>query len=565
MTTRRDFLSQGAATAAGLTLVPRLDPGRHPAGEPSAPGFIDLLRSPDSVQIQSDTEIRPLQRGAAGEWSASGVAVTITPANGALAVALAAPGTLVQRIRLRWRGTVNPAVRVLGDAWERGYGDLEWRGLVADRILPWYFASWEASGTSCYGVMTGPNAFCFWQYDAEGITLWADVRSGGVPLQLGARPLEVCRVTCRSGRKGESPFTALHAFCRQLCPNPILPAHPVYGSNDWYWAYGKNSAKSVRADSQRIVELSPTGSNRPFSVIDDGWQPGRGADEGGIGLWDRGNDNFPDMAALASDIRRIGARPGIWVRPLQAHSGEPDSWRLSRSKEVLDPTVPGVIEKVATDIRRVHEWGYDLIKHDYSTWEIFGRWGMQMGATITRDGWRFAEGPQRTSAEVINALYGTIKASAGDALVIGCNTVSHLSAGMFAICRTGDDTSGNEWNRTRRMGTNTLAFRAVQHNAFYMADPDCVGVTTEQPWALNRQWLDVAARSGTMLMVSMQTAALTPDVERDIRAALAIAAVPQPLGEPLDWDRQVYPTRWRMMGREWKYNWVDPDGSPFPG
>jgi alpha-galactosidase len=561
MTDRRTFLSRSVATAAGLSLVPRIG---YADTEPPAPGFIDLVRSPDSVQIQTDTGMRALQRGTGGEWTGGTVSVSLTPGAAGVAVSLHAPGTQVQRIRFRWRGAVSPEVRIMGDAWERGYGDLEWRGIVADRVMPWYFASWGATGTNCYGVLTDANAFCFWQYDGEGITLWADVRSGGSPLILGDRTLSVCTVMCRAGRKGETPFTALHAFCQQLCPRPILPTHPVYGSNDWYWAYGKNSAASVRADSERIVELSPTGSNRPFSVIDDGWQPGRGADEAGIGLWDRGNDKFPDMAALAADIRRIGARPGIWVRPLQAHSATADNWRLSRSKETLDPTVAGVMEKVAADIRRVHDWGYELIKHDYSTWEIFGRWGMQMGASLTRDGWRFAEGQQRTTAEIINALYSTIRESAGNALVIGCNTVSHLSAGQFAICRTGDDTSGNEWNRTRRMGTNTLAFRAVQHNAFYVADPDCVGVTTEQPWALNRQWLDLAARSGTMLMVSMQTAALTPEVRRDLKQALAIAAEPQPLGEPLDWDRQVYPTRWRMMGREIQYNWVDPDGSPLP-
>jgi alpha-galactosidase len=114
------------------------------------------------------------------------------------------------------------------------------------------------------------------------------------------------------------------------------------------------------------------------------------------------------------------------------------------------------------------------------------------------------------------------------------------------------------------MGTNTLAFRAVQHNTFYAADPDCVGVTLQQPWALNRQWLDLAARSGTMLMVSLAPDALTPDVTRDLRQALAIAAKPQPLGEPLDWDQSVYPTRWRLMGRNHDYHWDDPDGSDLP-
>jgi alpha-galactosidase len=154
--------------------------------------------------------------------------------------------------------------------------------------------------------------------DPDGISLWADVRSGGVGVQLGDRVLDVCDVVSRQGRAGESAFASIHAFCKDMCSNPRLPSQPVFGSNDWYWAYGKNSAASVLADAAHIVELSPSGENRPFAVIDDGWQPVRGTSKTGIGLWDRGNEKFPDMAALAADVRRGGARPGIWIRPLLA-------------------------------------------------------------------------------------------------------------------------------------------------------------------------------------------------------------------------------------------------------
>src|SRR5262249_33840487 len=161
-----------------------------------------------------------------------------------------------------------------------------------------------------------------------GLSLWADVRSGGVPVQLGERTLPVCDVVAREGHSGESAFAAIHAFCHAMCPSPRLPKQPLYGSNDWYWAYGKNSAETVLADPRHIVELSPTGENRPFAVIDDGWQPIRGKNKTGLGTWDRGNEKFPDMPALAAEVRRIGARPGIWIRPLLAPSDAPDAWRL---------------------------------------------------------------------------------------------------------------------------------------------------------------------------------------------------------------------------------------------
>ena len=503
-----------------------------------------------------------LTAGADARWTgARGVTVATRSVAGALRIELGSPELAVKRLHMRWRGPMNSIRLILGDAWERGYGDLEWRGFAPDRAMPWYAATWDGRVTHGYGVRTGAKSFCYWNVDQDGISLWADVRSGAAGVQLGERVLPVCDVVCREGRPHESAFASLHAFCRQLCTAPRLPAQPVYGSNDWYYAYGNNSAATIISDAERIVELSPAGGNRPFAVIDDGWQPGRGKDRSGAGIWDRGNDKFPDLPDLIGKVKRIGARPGVWIRPLQAPADAPDGWRLSRDRTTLDPTVPEVRRKIVEDVMRMRRWGFDLIKHDYTTYDLFGRWGSQMGTSLTKDGWSFAEGTARTTAEVINELYATIRTAAGDTLIIGCNTVSHLSAGHFEMCRVGDDTSGTEWARTRRMGVNSLAFRGVQHGAFYAADADCVGVTNAVSWTLNRQWLDLLARSGTVLFVSLAPDPLGAVQRRDLMNAMATASRLQPLAEPLDWQETVYPTRWRLMKGERRYDWVDPTPS----
>jgi len=557
MTSRREFLDRMASAAAALSIVDSRTPvGSQASPNPDSPGFVNLLRPPDRIVIDPV----PGAPESAGRLE-SDIVVGTFPQAGALRVSLDASRFAVNRIHLRWRGALAGSLRVLGDAWERGYGDLEWRGHVPDRVMPWYVATHDGTVTHAYGVRTGARAFAFWQLDAQGVSLWLDVRSGAAGVEIRNRALDICDVVCRAGRPGESAFAALHAFCGQMCGNPRLPAEPVYGSNDWYWAYGKNSAETALTDARHIVELSPSGGNRPFAVIDDGWQPVRGTDKAGIGLWDSGNEKFPDMPGLAARIRDAGARPGIWIRPLQAPADAPASWRLARDRALLDPSVPEVRQKIAADITRLREWGFALVKHDYTTFDLFGRWGFQMGTALTRDGWTFASGPARTTAEVIDELYRTIRAAAGDMLVIGCNTVSHLSAGHFEICRTGDDTSGTEWARTRKMGVNTLAFRGAQHGAFYVADADCVGVTTAVPWSFNRQWLDLLSRSGTMLFVSMAPDALRSGERQDLKEALARAAAPQPLGEPLDWLTTVYPTRWKLMDREVTYDWVGADGA----
>lgn len=87
--------------------------------------------------------------------------------------------------------------------------------------------------------------------------------------------------------------------------------------------------------------------------------------------------------------------------------------------------------------------------------------------------------------------------------------VMRVSAGMFELNRTGDDTSGKAWKRIPQMGVNTLAFRGPQHGAFYAVDADCCPITKQLPWEKSRRWLDLVARSGTPLFVSVDRSALT--------------------------------------------------------
>jgi alpha-galactosidase len=200
------------------------------------------------------------------------------------------------------------------------------------------------------------------------------------------------------------------------------------------------------------------------------------------------------------------------------------------------------------------------VKHDFSTYDIFWKWGFDFGdapAAMTKEEWHFAD-KSRTTAEIIKALYGAMREAAGeDMLLLGCNTIGHLGAGYFEIQRTGDDTSGIEWERTRKMGINTLAFRMAQHDALFAVDADCVGLTNDIPWELNGQWLDLLARSGTPLFVSADPQALGNEQKTALREAFELAARPQPVAEPLDWLQTTCPTKWRIGDEIQQYDWFD--------
>jgi alpha-galactosidase len=202
---------------------------------------------------------------------------------------------------------------------------------------------------------------------------------------------------------------------------------------------------------------------------------------------------------------------------------------------------------------------FELIKHDYTTEEIAGRWGFQMKGEMIADGWGFAD-RSRTAAEIVRHLYLDIRESAGkDTLIIGCNTIGHLAAGIFELQRIGDDTSGQDWARTRKMGVNCVAFRAPQHGTFFAVDGDCAGQTKPDsvPWEKNRQWLELLAHSGTPLFVSFPKDTVRPEQEQEqaLRAALSEASRRQPIGEPLDWLETRTPARWRVAGQDVMFSW----------
>jgi alpha-galactosidase len=546
---RRSLLAASAALPAAA------------AGQP-ATGYVDIMRPPDQVTALQENETVPL-RPEGRRWTGKGIAVETNPQGSELPITIEAPQAPLERIHLRWRARVPERWRIMNDQWERSYGDLEWRGMVGERILPWYFLAFDGKATHGYGVATGASCFAFWQVDPAGISLWLDVRNGGGAVSLGQRKLDAAVIRARRGAPEESAFEFARRFCRALCGKPRLAAQPSYGSNNWYYAYGRNcSAEDMLRDSSLTADLAPAGQNRPFVVIDDGWQITNAA-----GPWERGNSRFPDMARLAAEMKQRGVRPGIWIRPLYTTAAIPQSARLERRESspnaTLDPTVPDMLELVRQDIRRTVSWGFELVKHDYSSFDLLGRWGFAMVAELTATGWHFAD-RSKTTAEVALALYRAIREAAGDVTLIGCNTFGHLGAGLFELQRTGDDTSGRDFHRTRRMGVNTLAFRAPQHGAFFALDADCAPITPDVPWEFASQWLDLVARSGTALFVSPDPKALNPETRAAIKRAFAAAAHPQPLAEPLDWMETTTPGRWRIQGRTVDYDWYGTEGAtPF--
>ena len=518
---------------------------------------------PSQVKVYTDLVEVVLTSSDHQKWSKDGIEVNFSVTEGLIAVDISSPTKKIKNIKIQWATHQRDSSICLGDHWERSYGDLSWQKLNPIRIMPWYFIIFDGNVCRCYGVMTGCHSFASWIITKDSLSLNLDTRNGTKGVELGKRTLRAAEIVCYTGKTGENAFTSAINFCKLMSPHPRLPKQPVYGINDWYFAYGHNSAAMIMETVNLMAPLAKDKKNPPFCVIDDGWiKKDTGLNYNWSSNYAESNaKTFGDMALLAAKIKTAGMRPGLWTRPLCASTNEKTENVLSRTRgskhPILDPTVPANMEKITNYFKLYQKWGYEMVKFDYTTYDILGKWGFEMfrDKDITSGDWSFSD-KSKTTAEVLIDLYSNIRRASGNMYLIGCNTVGHLAAGFFELQRIGDDTSGKEWARTLKMGVNTLAFRACQHNTFFAVDGDCVGLTTDIPWKLNKQWLQLLTESGTTLFISVQPQALGAEQRAYIEKCFSIAAKSFKVGQPLDWMQTATPSKWLLQGKEVQFDWA---------
>jgi alpha-galactosidase len=523
------------------------------------------LDMPVQVTAIVNDQRQMLAKKSSKAWAHQDLLVELDERTDSIAVTVQAPHSGIDAVNLIWDIRFADSALILNDHWERTYGDVSWHAVKQGEMLPWYFMVHTGSSIMGFGVKTGAHAFCSWQISPDRLMLTLDTRNGGSGVHLGERILAGAEITTIVGAADESPWQTCRRFAAAMCEKSRIPEQPVYGINDWYFAYGNNSKALILEHTELMAPLADGLANRPFSVIDAGWfkyHPLFPNNDCWGDDMSTPNEKFGDMAMLANDLRSLAMRPGIWTRPLCGSHADPPSLMLpliperEANKPVLDPTIPENMARIKNCFNIYNQWTYELVKFDFTSFDLFGRWGFEMlnHGSMSSAGWHFND-RSRTNAEIVLDLYGAIREAAGNTLIIGCNTFSHLSAGLFELNRIGDDTSGLEWDRTRRMGVNTLAFRSFHHGIFYAADADCVALTQNVEWQKTRQWLELVAQSGTPLFISAQSAATGSEQKAVLKECFQTVAEKQAVAEPLDWLEQPCPQVWKLNGTVKQFNW----------
>ena len=525
--------------------------------------FINILRKPDSVLFQLDDSPyrfeEPTERETRGE-------IDFKVVNNEASITVLPSTSPIRRVKLRWRGDMSDVLLVLGDSLERNYdisqGNVRegqvamWRGVSPEMRLPWYFHVYDGEKLNSFGVKTGADAFCHFNVDEKGITLWLDLRSGGVGVDL-KEPLLCARLVCKEGEVGKDPYLEARDFCKKMCEKPVLPKSPIFGVNNWYWAYGKVTHDIVMDETDNLMDMCRDAKSTPYMIIDDGWQVNRheylpGQNYIG-GPWTGGNKGFPSMETTADYIKAKGAIPGIWFRPLLTDKISNPDMRSPFQDDckggvIIDPSHPDSLELVKEDVRRIVGWGYRLIKYDFSSFDIIGRYGRADGDPALFD-------RTKTTCSVIKNFYKTIADAADGAEILGCNTINHIAAGILSAQRTGHDTSGRNYEITRAAASAAM-IRLPQNNTFFSADPDCAAFTARVPIDANLDFLELCAITGVTTLASVTPGIIKGDDMKRIRRIYEIASYGGLDAKPVNWVGHNAATTYRLNnGDIYEMNW----------
>lgn len=457
--------------------------------------------------------------------------------------------SMISHIFLTYDFEFEPSDLVYGDALERSYADLEFSHPDTKRMLFWYLfvKDEKEKNMNAIGVKVQSHSIVLFKLIDNKLVVDINTQCGGQGVNLEGRELNACTLV---NRTYEYSYSSMKEFLKLLMGDitPLKPSHKIYGFNNWYYAYGNSSYEQIMKDTYLLKEVSKDNKNRPYMVIDDGWSINSCG-----GPWEA-NDKFIDMGKLAKDIASNDVYPGVWFRPLRDLSDDYKDKRNPIDNELLDPSCDEVILKIKEDVKKIINWGYTLIKYDYVTYDIFHKFAFDMDENLTEQGWTFKDN-HYTNAELILRIYKAIRVAAKDAILIGCNTISHLCAGLVELNRIGDDTSGKEWKRTKDFGVNTLAFRLIQNNIFYVVDADCVGITNNIPWSQNKEWLELLAKSGSPLFVSCDPDVANETIKKDLTEAFKINAIQENECYPVDLNLNLTPSKWMIDGKLVSFNW----------
>ena len=283
----------------------------------------------------------------------------------------------------------------------------------------------------------------------------------------------------------------------------IFPLPPS-GWCSWYFYYQHVNDEEVRRNARWIAEnLKDYGAQ--YVQVDDGWQ----AEPRGSRDWTIIRPLFPrGMADLASYIKSLGLKPGIWIAPhgqsneevVKNHPGvfmlKPDGTSASSSWEgkwLVDPTAPETMNYLHNLFTTLTKWGYEYFKID----------GQPTVVSEFRRSIPFMKNAQETDdvADLYRNTLAPIRAAIGPtSYLLGCWGIPLEGIGYMNGSRTGGDVVLS-WDSffTALSCTNRYYFL---HNVVWYCDPDVMILRSPMTMDQARVWATLQGLTGQALLTS---------------------------------------------------------------
>src|SRR3954454_23748563 len=104
----------------------------EPALDRVAFGSVTVER-PTTVAIFSAAGVPERAVGTGDTFRTANAEIALIDSPAGLAVEIRCPTGELTQVVMRWQRSQPAGARILADAWERGYGDLEWRAVQPER------------------------------------------------------------------------------------------------------------------------------------------------------------------------------------------------------------------------------------------------------------------------------------------------------------------------------------------------------------------------------------------------------------------------------------------------
>ncbi|MEX1276900.1 MAG: glycoside hydrolase family 36 protein, partial [Bacteroidota bacterium] len=332
--------------------------------------------------------------------------------------------------------------------------------------------------------------------------------------------------------------------------------HPPVGWCSWYAGYFSDITEEEVLKNLGHTALIP---ELKYFQIDDGWESKVGTATAGMPEYD--SLKFPHgMKWLADAIRAKGVKPGLWIRPFKGwgESAGIPNWARGATLDISHPEARVWLSQLTR--RLVREWGYEYLKFDFVTYDLFGKWGMELAENPGRLGG--VADDTITNITAYRLALEAIREGAGEeCFLLGCNCLLAPAFGIVDGMRIGDDVSAAHWERTVLMGAKSVAPLRFLNGNVWWNDPDCM--MAQEPMSLSevRLWNTFVSFTGGLPIVSSKLFELLAE-----RPALLVRTLPvrHHKARPLDSDEEIPPVwsyRVRQDGREIVvvgfFNWGD--------